>query len=434
MAEVDLSRLPTGELGWSRFVEWAASSDDRIERFFLELKSDIDLTGKHGRHKVAKFILGAANRDPARAQKRFGGHALLVLGISENKIIGINGFEAKDLEREVQKFTGADGPIWDFERIPLEGGRDVVVVVVDPPLGVIWPCLSDGEGLTNGEIYIRNDGETKKATGAEVKAMLARSPREAALPLIDVTLLGNIYVVRISREELETRIKNQHRAYLSQIAPRATTISFLAGGPGLGDRRTEQEFRDEVAAWSEKALRNPASGLSDIASKLFDGIQLRASNPSRTFLKDVQIEIELPADVIALEWSEPNDDLSVFPDRPKKWGGDTFLIPHFPHLSNISIANRDGVLRAFETPRRRLSVALKSLRPEDTFVSDDDEVVLVSFVESGREERTDTKLQLPWRVTAGDVNDVLDGTLEVEVRHVDWIGAMTAAADAENVE
>lgn len=434
MAEVDLSRLPTGALGWARFVEWAASSDDRIERFFLELKSDIDLTSKRGRHKVAKFILGAANRDPVRSQRSFGGHALLVLGISENKIVGIEGFEAKDLEREVQKFTGVDGPIWDFERIPLDGDRDVIVVIADPPVGVIWPCLSDGEGLLNGEIYIRNDGETKKASGAEVKAMLARVPRQAALPLIDVSLLGNIYVVLVNRENLETWIENQYRLYLDQIAPSATTYPFLSGVSGLSDRRTKQEFRDAVEAWREKALQNPMSGIAEIASKLFQGVRLRASNPSRTFLKDVRIEIELPDDVVALEWSEPDDDLAVFPDRPKSWGGDSFVIPYLPQLSNISFPNRDGVLRTFETPQRRLSVALKSLRPEDIFVSDDDEVVLVSFVESVDGERADENVQLPWRATAGDINDVLDGTLEVEVRHVDWTSALATAMKDDGVE
>src|SRR5690606_17663034 len=117
VTDIDLSRLPTGARGWSALVAWAAGSDDRQERYFLELKSDVDLTTKHGRHKVAKFILGAANRDPAKAAKRFGGHAVMLLGVSVGATNGIPPFEAQDLEREVRKFTGASGPGWDFERV-----------------------------------------------------------------------------------------------------------------------------------------------------------------------------------------------------------------------------------------------------------------------------------------------------------------------------
>jgi hypothetical protein len=64
VAEIDLSRLPTGELGWSELVDFVRSSDDRIERYFLEVKSEADLNTKADRAKVAKFILGAPTATP----------------------------------------------------------------------------------------------------------------------------------------------------------------------------------------------------------------------------------------------------------------------------------------------------------------------------------------------------------------------------------
>ena len=80
VTDVDLSRLPTGLLSWGSLVEYAGTFDDRVERYFLEVKSSVDLNTNSGRAKVAKFILGAANRDSARAATRFGGHAVLLLG------------------------------------------------------------------------------------------------------------------------------------------------------------------------------------------------------------------------------------------------------------------------------------------------------------------------------------------------------------------
>ncbi len=44
MPEMDLSRLPSGQLAWPVFIEALSEVDDRAERYFLELKSDVDLT------------------------------------------------------------------------------------------------------------------------------------------------------------------------------------------------------------------------------------------------------------------------------------------------------------------------------------------------------------------------------------------------------
>ena len=44
----DLMRLPSGEREWSEFIQQAAGAGDLIERHFIELKLEIDPTGKEG--------------------------------------------------------------------------------------------------------------------------------------------------------------------------------------------------------------------------------------------------------------------------------------------------------------------------------------------------------------------------------------------------
>lgn len=112
MTTVDLSRLPTGELGWLALISYLLETDDRAERYFLEAKSEVNLSSKKDQAKVAKFILGAANRDKDLALRRFGGHALMVLGVGHGEVIGVPVFEAKDLADTVQRLIGADGPRW----------------------------------------------------------------------------------------------------------------------------------------------------------------------------------------------------------------------------------------------------------------------------------------------------------------------------------
>lgn len=428
MPDIDLSRLPTGARGWTALVAWAAASDDRLERYFLELKSDVDLTTKSGRHKVAKFILGAANRDPAKAAKRFGGHAVLLLGVGRGAATGIGPFEAQDLEREVRKFTGADAPGWDYEHIAIDDDHDVIAVVVDPPTGRIWPCLADGVGMTNGDIYLRGDGKTEKATGAEIQAMLTRAGSTAsALPDIAVEFLGEALAIRVDRDRLIRWVEDTAQDYLDDVDAPAPTSPFPLAGlatPTIMERRSKDEFRREVQRWRETAVADPTAGVDLIAARLAVGIRLRVANPVRTSLRDVRIDIELDGSVRALDWEDPDEDkpVTLFPDKPVDWGRDSFASLIGAGIGDrfLPVRSDHGVLRITRTSPAQLSLSLDLLRAEETFLSDEDEVSLVVYVDA----ETDQSITGRWRLTAGDIHDVLDGTLTIPVDYRDWTQAI----------
>ncbi|AYG03884.1 hypothetical protein [Gryllotalpicola protaetiae] len=420
MTNVDLTRLPTGEMGWARFVEWATASDDRVERYFLELKSDVDLNVKKDRHKVAKWVLGAANRDPARAAKRFGGCALMLLGVSKGATTGIPGFEAKDLAREVQKFTGADGPEWDFERIPVDESRDVVVIVVEPPTGRIWPCLADGEGLVNGDVYLRGDGETHKATGAELQAMLARTAVKTRIPEVRVELMGPVNVIRADSGLLSEWIGRQADEYLARIsAPASSPFGGILSTVGSLERRTKEEFEGQVARWRERASADPFAGIAGMAASLGAGIRLRVTN-SKVFLRDVRVDIAFDGEIRALEWLDRDDaSTEVFPDRPRKWGTDSYDLASLSIAANVARIARDmdGVPRIVNERPAKLSMSMAVLRPDEDYQSEDDEVVLAIIGDGALPEHVTAR----WRLTAGDIDDVLEGEVEVPGVFFDWV-------------
>ena len=425
MTNFDLSRLPTGAMGWDALLEWVLASDDRQERYFLELKSDVDLNSRHGRHKVAKFILGAANRDPGRAASRFSGHALMILGVSYGQAAGVPNFEAKDLAREVQKFTGAEGPGWDFERIPGGADNDVIAIIVSPPTGRIWPCLSDGEKLFNGDVYLRADGETRKATGGELHAMLARTT-VATIPEIDVEVIGCI-AIRVDVDYLSNWVNAKANEYLSQLdaaepySPLETINSI-----GFMERRTEHGFQSEVERWHNDATEDPYSGVTKLASRYGAGVQVRVTNHTKTFLRDVQVDIELDENVRALEWLDPNeeDESHLFPDRPLDWGSNKFEVaitnPDWSHTLRSANPNQSGIVFIKQETPARLSMEMDSLRPEMVFETDDDEVVLAIFVEEVPSEPITAR----WRLTAGDIHDVLHGETVIPTSFVD-LAALT---------
>lgn len=107
---VDTSRAPLGERAANALVDAIAAGDDRLERYYLEVKGTHDLTGARDRGKLAKFILGAANRMPDSAARAFGGYAVMVIGVVDGHVAGVPPVENLDIEKAVMPFIGADGP------------------------------------------------------------------------------------------------------------------------------------------------------------------------------------------------------------------------------------------------------------------------------------------------------------------------------------
>jgi hypothetical protein len=152
MTNIDSSQAPRGVLAAQRLVAAIAEHGDLVERHYLELKSTLNLSTKKDREKIAKFILGAANRMPAIAATAFEGYAALVIGVSKSVVAGIPPVEMMDIAKVVQQYVGAAGPRWDVVWVPIEGSANqVLVVLVDPPKAGQgpFPCRSSGDSLTN---------------------------------------------------------------------------------------------------------------------------------------------------------------------------------------------------------------------------------------------------------------------------------------------
>ena len=86
---LDLSRAPRGELAAASLVDAVAKVGDLAERHYLELKGPDDLASKVNKQKIAKFILGAANRLTDKAMEAFEGCAVMILGITAKGATGL---------------------------------------------------------------------------------------------------------------------------------------------------------------------------------------------------------------------------------------------------------------------------------------------------------------------------------------------------------
>jgi hypothetical protein len=418
VTEIDLALLPTGDRGWAAFVEWAAASDDRQERFFLEVKSDVDLNAKHGQHKVAKFVLGAANRDPAHAARRLAGSAVMLLGVGGGRATGIGAFEAKDLEREVQKFTGVPGPGWDYVLVPVDADHDVVAVIVDPPTGRIWPSLTDGQGLTNGDVYLRGDGATHKASGAELNAMLTRSTASPGVPQVEVAVEGSVRAIRVDENALRAWINDVADDNLDDADQPSPSSPFTAMSVGRFERRSKMEFRNEIARWRTAALANPTTGLHELVARTSAGIRIHVTNPTKSPLRELRIDFYLDKGT-AVEREEPagHKTVELFSDRPAPWGQATMLDLVVGATRFTPIRSDDRRVRIVRSTPAHFSLDIDLLRAREEFESDDDQVVLVTF---GDNEIAAT-VTVTWTLTSGAAHGVLEGALDLPVAHRDWI-------------
>lgn len=112
---MDMARRP-GRESWRReLIAECVADGDLHERDYLEVKSQIDLSNKAEVYKIAKFVLGAANRAPEIADRHFSGHAVMVLGVEQGSTPGITPVEPLRLRQQIDPYLGDVGPVWDLE-------------------------------------------------------------------------------------------------------------------------------------------------------------------------------------------------------------------------------------------------------------------------------------------------------------------------------
>lgn len=314
MPELDLSHLPKGQRGWPLFVEAFKDLDDGAERHFLEFKSDVNPASKVGAAKIAKFILGAANRSPARAARVLDGHALLVIGISQGRLEGIPSFEVKNLEHEVCKFVGVgtDGPGWQLQSVAVADNKQIIIIQVDPPElgGTLWTCLSDGvEGLTNGRIYIRVEGTTREAHGDEIRALLAEKASRQPEAQLDVQVMAVAMRFACDDQVLEDYLARERKRLLDALPkPKGPDVPGSSGfGPAFDEfmnqatnrsmltsnimstpeKRTVEAYKTEIDHWEHLVRSTWSAALDRVAGLFGSGAQIKTVNLSKIYLEDL---------------------------------------------------------------------------------------------------------------------------------------------------
>lgn len=473
---LDLSRAPRGEFAATQLVASVAALGDLAERHYLELKGPADLSNKESKQKIAKFILGAANRMPERAAEAFEGYGVMVIGVTASGVVGVPPIEMLALSQVVQPFLGANGPRWDIVRVRVaDSSNEVILVLVDPPEPGQPPfvCRGNGHGLQDGRIYYRADGETREANSGEIDLLMARgaaAPRAAVE--LEVSVVGEVLPFVVDDERtIEEYLRLVREKLLSAMpshqpptTPRNTTIeidavsgeSGLAGlgldaaavkermaevlassvGATLGtiygavtvpEKRTEQEYVEEIEEWEREFRAAWPAALERFASMSLEPNEVKVVNRAQTFFRDLEVSVHLDGPVEAMERRYPAQegpdwsDLHL-PYPPRLWGP-TMNRANWPFSNSLGldIAARSAMLPLASQPYLPpdaswtnggsvdVEVQVGQLRQEKSFTTADANTILIVRGE------VPPVVQGTWRATDPEFNEVFQGEIQVRV-------------------
>lgn len=356
-----------GEVAARALVEAVAARDDLVERHYLEVKSDVDLSTTLGAAKVAKYILGAANRQVELADRAFEGYGIMIVGVAPGATPGIRPVEVMEIETRVRPYLSAAGPAWDVVRVPVASDREVLLILVSPPKPgqdafLCWREFSASgkdakHNLRNGGIYVRAEGATRPATAEEISALRERGRGTKREVDLDVQMIGSatrqatdggtlIAHIERTRERLIDKMVaavapesdlGRPPNSLAELAamsamrealasPAVTIASKFMNSTTDPEDRTPDQYRKSVQAWAEHATRSVPMVLDNVTAGLTKPVIVRLVNRTNTFYEDVELTVHLAGDVDGLEPREdqvPRD--AWLPRPPRSWGPRSLL-------------------------------------------------------------------------------------------------------------
>jgi len=411
--------IPLGERAWRSVLDHVIAVGDEAETTYLEVKSSLDLSSKVGVAKVAKFLLGAANRRPHEAARHFHGYAVLVIGAQKGSTPGVpRGVEAHELEDRLRAYLGSQFPAFEFGRIGVGDDREVLFVVAQPPQDgqPIFPCHKSFQGddrrdnLEDGAVYVRGTSNTRPARAGEILALVERARGGGKSPInLEVEIVGSIWRVDRIDEVLECLYEFQDEQFSKQEEPEQTTFaatsallasSILTGGRPL----TADERAGRLAGWRSERPAHIAQGRKHFLGVGLSGAGFRVVSRDR-FVGKPHLSVTLHGCEV-FDYRDADDaeyEKVVEPvmrrHNPFGTGFDSSDLRITRRGYPIAWANRGDDAEVVMTP--------ESFRPNVPWTSDHDDYVILA------RDRQAASVSVTWVLTE-DANDaVTSGEYEV---------------------
>jgi hypothetical protein len=436
---IDTARAPKGVLAASRLIKAIVEIGDFAERHYLEVKGPLDLSARPTRAKIAKFILGAANRDLKKSATAFEGYAVLVIGVSDHGIEGIPQVEVLEIEKVVRPYIGAKGPLWDAIWVPVDGtSNHVLIVIVDPPQVGHGPfvCRANGEGVQDGRIYVRGDGETREATSEEFDLLIERGNTvESPAVDFDVQLLGDIRTATYDADETLESYVNRTRDYLLDPLPKPSTgpirasdlqdiVGFASAFSSMSsvlnymqtpEDRTEEEYRKQITDWEDRFRSAWPNAIKSVIGYSLSPLAIQLTNRTETFFHDVEVSLHIQGSAIGIPYKNGRVSKSELglPNPPRRWGPrhNNLMTPYLSPFYDRHDYSISSLAPQRLSWRNTKSIAITldagDIRPRASEIFDEEDLVV--FVSDSDVDQ----LHVDWSITAQGFNKVFTGEFDV---------------------
>ncbi|WP_141578734.1 hypothetical protein [Actinomadura sp. WMMA1423] len=297
---LDTGMVPLGERALRSILGHVIAVGDEAETTYLEVKSSLDVKSKVGTAKVAKFLLGAANRRPQEAARHFHGYAVLVIGAEKGKAPGVDrGVEAHELEDRLRPYLGPQFPAFEFGRVGVGADKEVLFVIAQPPQEgqTIFPCHKNFQGedrrdnLEDGAIYVRGTSNTRPARSGEVLALVERARGSGKPPIdLEVEVLGSICRVDRVEEVLESLRDYQEEQFsrqpeFAEDTSALATIRLASSVFGSPRALSAAEREAALAVWRNGKTEHIAKGREHFLGVGLSGVGVRVVSRDRFVAK-----------------------------------------------------------------------------------------------------------------------------------------------------
>lgn len=418
-AGLETDIIPLGERAWQSILNHVVEIGDEAETTYLEVKSTLDMSSKVATAKIAKFLLAAANRRPNEASPHFKGYAVLMIGAQEDSAPGVpRGTEAHELQDRLSPYLGPLFPPFEFGRIAVDSGHEVLFVIAQPPKEgqTPFPCHKDYQGedgrdnLTDGAIYVRGASNTRQARSGEVLALVERARSSGKPPIkLEVEVLGPICRVEAVEELLEDLRKGEELEFIKQTDPSESSLasaSFLVASTAFGSPRPLSSADREKAleTWRRNKTDHLAAGREHFLGVALSGAGVRVVSRGR-FVAKPQLIITFHGceviDCLDHDDADYNEAIEPVVRAPHPLGA-AFSPSSFrpiPWDYPVVWNNTDSDAEVLLTP--------ESFRPNVPWSSDQDDYVLVT------RDPLSCSVEVSWVLTEDGNDTETSGTFNV---------------------
>jgi hypothetical protein len=302
----------------------------------VEWKGDWNFADASVRFNTARHLLGFGNRTPTAAAGSFEGCAYLLAGVEPQSLAGVEVLDPADLDNVLSRYIAPSQPRFTAHYVHLDD-KDVLVLVVEAPRpgDPIFTLQHGHDRAQAGRIYVRRHGKTLEAGPAEVRALEARGTIVRPRVELKVVREGTspLRAIRMS-EDIQTRFAASERERLLGALPQpepespgwdvySSLTRSLRVSAFDGDRRSEDEYREQVRKYLSSADRRLSALLAETVIEGDLGrLDLSIVNVTERNFRAVEVRLLVPATVEVYLSAEEAEIRLDAPEVPKPYGED----------------------------------------------------------------------------------------------------------------